>query len=123
MHTCAHTGSECAHARFATDAHLYASCAGGCAQIFTKIVVAVHYYLGTLGFKGVDEISPNLNFSQQYLPEIQNWSLQGAIYNFLSVQILKGWLKYFDFQKIEQKKLKQAYFCASFSFFGVRFCG
>ena len=66
--------------------------------------------------KGVDKISPNSNFSQQYLPEVLNWGQQGAIYNFLSGKILEGWLIYLDFQKIERKKLKQEHFCASFSF-------
>ena len=45
-----------------------------------------------------------LNFSHQYLLEVLNRGLKGAIYNFLSVKILKGWLIYFDFQKNEQKE-------------------
>ena len=36
------------------------------------------------------QISQNLNFSQQYLPEVLNLGQQGAIYNFLSVKIKKG---------------------------------
>ena len=60
--------------------------------------------------KGVDKISPNLNFSHQYLLEVLNRGLKGAIYNFLSVKILKGWLIYFDFQKNQWTRLRSKLF-------------
>ena len=40
----------------------------------------------------------------------------GLFFHFLSVKILKGWHIYFDFQKVERKKWKQALFYRHLNF-------
>ena len=47
------------------------------------------------------KISQNLNFFQLYLPQVLNL---GAIYNFLSVKILKGWPYILIFKIMDWKK-------------------
>ena len=43
-------------------------------QSKTKDLKLILFYQNkVLGLKGVDKISPNSNFSQQYLPEVLNW--------------------------------------------------